>query len=93
MSAGASSITSHSYDRRTPHDIKIETYPRNTPDATETEMGGASGETTPTEDVTEKESLVDSAHSQKLLLDKVPFFSGIPSVEVTRGVLHLYKMK
>ncbi len=28
-----------------------------------------------------------------LALDKVPFFSGIPSVEVVRGLLHLYKTK
>ena len=88
--AGGSSKASLSRGRRIPHDIKIETYPT---DSTETDVGGASGETTPTGDVMEKGSLADSPHSQNSLLDKIPFFSGIPSVEVTRGVLHLYKVK
>lgn len=25
--------------------------------------------------------------------DKLPFFSGIPAVEVTKGILHLYKLR
>lgn len=93
VAAGASSKTSLSRGRRTPHDIKIETYPISVSDNMETDTGGASGDTTPTGDMVEKGTLADSPHSQKRFLDKIPFFSGIPSVEVTRGVLHLYKMK
>jgi hypothetical protein len=28
-----------------------------------------------------------------ILADKLQFFTGIPSVEVTKGILHLYKLK
>lgn len=32
-------------------------------------------------------------NESSLAMDKIPFFSGIPSVEVVKGLLHLYKIK
>ncbi len=71
------SVSSHaSGDKRTLRSISIETF-----SSTGSDVGMSSSLTTPT----------DSGASQGLSLDKVPFFSGIPSVEVVRGLLHLYK--
>ena len=57
--------------------ISIETF-----SSAGSEVGGASALTTPTDD-----------SRDELSLGKISFFSGIPSVEVVRGTLHLYKMK
>lgn len=43
--------------------------------------GGAKGDSSPS---------LSSTHSKK---EQLPFFSGIPSVEVVKGLLHLYKPK
>lgn len=43
--------------------------------------GGAKGDSSPS---------LSSTHSKK---EQLPFFSGIPSVEVVKGLLHLYKSK
>ena len=44
-------------------------------------VGGVKGDSSPS---------LSSTHSKK---EQLPFFSGIPSVEVIKGLLHLYKPK
>ena len=44
-------------------------------------VGGVKGSSSPS---------LSSTHSKK---EQLPFFSGIPSVEVVKGLLHLYKPK
>ena len=50
-------------------------------DATNIGSGVVKGDSSPS---------LSSAHSKK---EQLPFFSGIPSVEVVKGLLHLYKPK
>lgn len=71
-------------DKRNPHDITVETYPSRL-ESPRGDWGLLPEHSRETTSVKDKETAVVED------TDEIGFFSGNPFVEITKGILHLYK--